>query len=304
MFSFELNNEELSYNLDRSENINLHLFEVFKGKKYEIEELNRIKEMEIRANCLKENNASNSTLTFHDTKKFLFETINLGKTESNTKIFLNIKRNRDKKNNEKNKDKILVKESLKEKNDINIKTKLNRGRRKKDAEYNTQPIHDKFSEDNLIQKIKTFIFDYILENLNKSLKYAMNKFYPLSKKINSNLKKNFNEELLNRTIYDIYMNSDVNNRYINIPDVNRNLIKKIYEEKVEIDTINILEKKFKDVLNYIREKDLDNFMNKFRLRIMKKDDKLIDSYMKAIEKMLFKYEIHFQTKFGRNLKKK
>ena len=93
MFSFELNNEELSYNLDRSENINLHLFEVFKGKKYEIEELNRIKEMEIRANCLKENNASNSTLTFQDTKKFLFQTINLGKTESNTKIFLNIKRN-------------------------------------------------------------------------------------------------------------------------------------------------------------------------------------------------------------------
>jgi sortase (surface protein transpeptidase) len=34
MFSFELNNEELSYNLDRSENTNLHLFEVFKGKKY------------------------------------------------------------------------------------------------------------------------------------------------------------------------------------------------------------------------------------------------------------------------------
>ena len=56
------------------------------------------------------------------------------------------------------KDKILVKESLKEKNDINIKTKLIRGRRKKDAEYNTKPIHDKFSEDNLIQKIKTFIF--------------------------------------------------------------------------------------------------------------------------------------------------
>ena len=119
-------------------------------------------------------------------------------------------------------------DNSKEKKDINRKENIKRGRRKKDAEYNTKPIHDKFSEDNHIQKIKTFIFDYILEHLNNSLKYARQKFYPLSKKINSNLKKNFNEELLNRTIYDIYMNSDLNKRYINIPDSNRILIKKIY----------------------------------------------------------------------------
>ena len=60
------------------------------------------------------------------------------------------------------------------------------------------------------------------------------------------------------------MKTDLNNRYINIPDSNRNLIKKIYAEKIETDTIKILEKKFKDILDYIREKDLDNFLNEFR----------------------------------------
>ena len=99
------------------------------------------------------------------------------------------------------------------------------------------------------------------------------------------------------------MNSDLNKRYININNSNRTLIKKIYKEKVEKDTINILKKKFKDILDYIRKKDLDNFLKDFRLREMKKDDKLIDSYMIAVENMLFKYEFWFKVKLTRNVGK-
>ena len=99
------------------------------------------------------------------------------------------------------------------------------------------------------------------------------------------------------------MNSDLNKRYININNSNRMLIKKIYKEKVEKDTINILKKKFKDILDYIRKKDLDNFLKDFRLREMKKDDKLIDSYMIAVENMLFKYEFWFKVKLTRNVGK-
>ena len=127
------------------------------------------------------------------------------------------------------------------------------------------------------------------------------KFYPLTKELNINLKKEFNEKLLERTIYDIYMNSDLNMRYISIPDSNRTLIKKIYEENIETETINILEKRFKDILDYIREKDLENFLTNFRLREIKKDDKFIDSYMKEVKKNLFKYEFFFQAKQRRNV---
>ena len=142
-----------------------------------------------------------------------------------------------------------------------------------------------------------------MDHLVKSLKHEIIKFYPLSKELNSNIRKDFNEELLNRTIYDIYMKTDLNKRYINIPDSNRNLLKKIYDEKIETDTINILEKKFKDILDYIREKDLDNFLNEFRKKEIKRDAKLIDKYMKDVKKMLYKYEFWFKVKLERNSRK-
>ena len=121
--------------------------------------------------------------------------------------------------------KINYEEIAKEKKDINLKKyyyiNSKRGRRKKNVEYDNKsnkPLHDKFKEDNVIQKIKTFTFDYILNKLNKSFKNNIYEFYPLTKEINNNLKKDFNEKLLDRTIYDIYMKSDLNKRYKNIND--------------------------------------------------------------------------------------
>ena len=58
-------------------------------------------------------------------------------------------------------------------------------------------------------------------------------FYPLSKELNTYLKKDFNEQLLEITIYDIYMNTDLNKRYINIPDSNKTLIKKFMKKKLK-----------------------------------------------------------------------
>ena len=107
----------------------------------------------------------------------------------------------------------------------------------------------------------------------------------------------------NLTIYDIYMNTDLNKRYINIPDSNKTLIKKIYEEQIEKDTINILKKKFKDILEYIREKDLDNFLTSIKEREIKKGNKLVESYMEDVKKMLFKYEFWFKVKLARNSRK-
>ena len=63
---------------------------------------------------------------------------------------------------------------MKEKEALKEKENSNRGRRKKNIEYNNNPLHSKFKDDNIIQKIKTFIFDYILDLLNKSLKLQIN----------------------------------------------------------------------------------------------------------------------------------
>ena len=302
MNPFETNNEGFKNYSDDNENNNFHTFDLFKGKTNEIGDHNRIQEIEMKNIISRENNANNYNILFPKNKKFLLESIIFGRNEQNNIILLNRKRNIDKTNEEINKS-ILDKKNYKEREDIIIKESSNRGRRKKNVKYANEPEHDKFKEDNIIQKIKKSVFDYILIHLNKSLKYEMYKFYPLSKQLNINLKKDFNEKLLNRTIYDIYMKEDLNKRYINVPDSNRTLINKIYEEKIEADTINILGKTFKEILDDIREKDLDSFLNEFKKNEIKRDDKLIDKYMKDVKKMLFKYEFWFKAKLGRNSRK-
>ena len=303
MTSCDFNDQGFNNNFNVFDN-NSNLFEQFCEKKLKIDELNRRQETAIKDVFFKDNNASYSTISFRDTNKFSSDSFIYGVTESDSKILLNKKRKQEMNIDENNNGNNLEEDHLVKKEDlISIKGNSKRGRRKKNVEYDDEPHHDKFTEDNIIQRIKTFIFDYILERLNKSLKYESRRFYQLTKTLNSNLKKDFNEELLGKTIYEIYMTSDLCMRFINIPDANRELIKKIYEEKIEIETINILDKKFKEILDYIRKKDLDNFLTNFRLRVMKKDNKSIDLYMKEVRKMLFKYEFYFQKKIGRNTKK-
>ena len=82
------------------------------------------------------------------------------------------------------------------------------------------------------------------------------------------------------------------------------MIKKIYNENTETDVKNLLEKKFRDILNYIREKDLDYFLNKIGDKERKNNKQFNEKYMNAIKKMLFQYEFYFKSKLVRKLRKK
>ena len=225
---------------------------------------------------------------------FEFPNSNSGKTELNSIIVLSKrKRLRDKVTNEdkeNSEDKIY-------KNNANIKKM---GRRLKDKKYENEANHNKNSDDNIIIKLKTAIFKYILNLLNQSLEFTKYKFYPLNVKLSTCLKKEFNMELLERTIYDIYNTEDLNKIYINDNDSNKNLIKKIFEENVEKKAINILKMKYKDVLNHIREKDLENFLKKIENKNKEKSD---DSFMDNVRHLLLTYEDWFKIKNGRNNKK-
>ena len=225
---------------------------------------------------------------------FEFPNSNSGKTELNSIIVLSKrKRLRDKVTNEdkeNNEEKIY-------KNNSNIKKM---GRRLKNETYENEANHNKNSDDNIIIKLKTAIFKYILNLLNQSLEFTKYKFYPLNVKLSTCLKKEFNMELLERTIYDIYNTEDLNKIYINDNDSNKNLIKKIFEENVEKKAINILKMKYKDVLNHIREKDLENFLKKIENKNKEKSD---DSFMDNVRHLLLTYEDWFRIKNGRNTKK-
>ena len=178
------------------------------------------------------------------------------------------------------------------------------GRRKKGVIYEEDPEHDKFKSDNIMRKIKTFIFKYILEILNNSLKISSSRFYPLNTELNENLKKDFNEKLLDRTIYDIFMNTSLNKRYKCSNEPNKKLIEKIYKDYSQTETKDILEMKYSEVLDYIRSKDMEYFLDKIKGKEKKNKNAFIDYYMKNVKELLINYEDWFNKKLGRNVTKK
>ena len=190
---------------------------------------------------------------------------------------------------------------------VKKQNKKNFGRRKKDENYNNDAEHNKFKEDNIVRKIKTSSFRYILNKLNDSLNDTSLTFCPINADINENLKKDFNEELLGRTICDIYMNSDSNKRYQTKSYSNKILIEKILMEKTEKKTIEILNLTFHDILKIIREKDREKFLKEIREKEEKNaKNKIpcIDEYMRLLDDMLDDYENWFYKKKGRNVNRK
>ena len=188
--------------------------------------------------------------------------------------------------------------------DENNKTK--KGRRKKNILYKEEAKHKKSDEDNIIRKIKTNLFNYITNNLNNNLKDKNYKFYPLDKKFHMNLKKDVNEELLETKIYQIYEN-ELNYAYRIFGEKNKKLIYKIFEEKNETKVIAILNMTLQEMLNYIRENDLNTFLGQIRNKeekYNKKSDENIEDYMKKVSGLLNKYEYWFKDKSGRNSEKK
>ena len=229
-----------------------------------------------------------------------------GKTNSNSLDFFsgNKRKNTEAKEENEDKENDSSKEEIKDKK-IDVNNNIRKiGRRLKDEAYSTEAKYDKFKDDNIIRKIKTLMFKYILIKLNESLKFTKYKFYPLNTALNKNIKKDFNLKLLDRTIFDLYNTEDLNKTYRNGNDSNKILIKKILDENKEKKTIDILNMKFRDVLNHIREKDLENFLGKIKEKEKKSKAKQIDLYMEYVAHLLKDFESWFKRKNGRELGKK
>jgi len=248
-------------------------------------------------------NQKNSYIIFNS-----FELLNSiqGKKKSNSLDFFSSNKRKNTKEKEENEDKenVSSKEEIEDKK-IDVNNSFRKmGRRLKDEVYSTEAKHDKFKDDNIIRKIKTFIFKYILIKLNESLEFTKYKFYPLNAALRKNIKKDFNLKLLDRTIFDLYNTEDLNKTYRNGNDSNKILIKKILDENIEKKTIDILNMKFRDVLNHIREKDLENFLEKIKEKEKKNKGKPIDLYMENVAHLLKDFEKWFERKNGRELGKK
>ena len=212
---------------------------------------------------------------------------------------------------------------------INKIKKINKklGRKKLTDNKETKVLHDKYSFDNTVRKIKAKLFNAILAILNKSLEQEENNnntqqrkrkikvrngcFLKIEQKtiINTNIKDNL--ELLNTTLKKIF-SRDVGKKVANYSiygeNYNKNLIKKIEENKKYKNTNDILNMTFFQCLEHFRkseyyeelsglELEYDNIINE-----MKKTEE--ENYVDSFKAYLKTYEKIYENKRPKNKKAK
>ena len=243
------------------------------------------------------------------------------------KLF-NKKRRRKNDNEEENEDDDLSIIIENKKEDVK---KSKRGRKIKDKDNtNLNKIeHNKYSEDNIIKKIKTKILWYPLLFLNNILKTTIGdkcKLYKLAHKYSTQIKKEIDLFYLKISLKDLY-SLDVSPKLGNIPsNYNKIIINKILEKKelVEYPTIkfalNLKFEKWMELFTYKKNineiiKDYEGFES-VNIEIIKKSligveellkeilEKNDQQYCSIFSFLLYNYEKWFSIRKGRDLKNK
>jgi hypothetical protein len=188
-------------------------------------------------------------------------------------------------------------------NNESINNKSNRGRKKKDVIEKGN--HTKFTDDNMMRKIKCHFLNSINNKLNNSLKDKKQPFLKLDNMVNENLKRDYNMVLMNKTIKDIYLSSKISNKYKKQNnDYNKQLVEKIYLENKEIDTINILNKTYLELYTELLNEHLDEFCDE----IIKKEEKnglpkeQSSCFLEKMKNLSKNYKDWFEKKRGRGRK--
>ena len=192
--------------------------------------------------------------------------------KNNSNEFLSKKTKREKKS----KDIFEISKSTSTNNE-SFSMKKNRGRKKKNV--TDKGNHTKFTDDNMMRKIKCHFFNH--------------------------LKKDFNMELMNKTIKDIYQNSKISNKYKNRKnDSNKELVEKIYTENKEIDAIKILDTTYIELFSELMQNNMDKFCNE----IISKEEKnglpreQSSTFLDKMKILCINYKDWFEKKRGRERK--
>ena len=219
--------------------------------------------------------------------------------------------------------------------DINFQSNMIKKRGRKSLNNKDNGKHNKLSEDNIIEKIKTYIFNHIIVFLNLLIKEENKKLIKLDSYIVKQLKTEFNQQLINATLKKIFLITDISDRYKNNNkyslDVNRNIINKIYENNENNENeqiIRILNLTFGELFDiFISDlKPLDeaivdkikgslildckyfsrasDFLEKVRKIEMKtnKNKENVEEYINKIKNLCITFKQWFENKIGRNSK--
>ena len=159
----------------------------------------------------------------------------------------------------------------------------NKKGRKRKFNLSSNGKHDKFCYDNIVRKVKTKLFEIILffinlsiipiEKENQKKNSKKKEFYkPLLVKIDQEIIKTINVEdnleLLESKLKDIFSNK-TSKKYKHLGlDRNKKIIDEIYEQKIQKNTISILNKTFDQCLDHINGINYDEELAGLELRYL------------------------------------
>ena len=189
-----------------------------------------------------------------------------------------------------------------------------------------QTVHDKYAYDNIIRKCKFILISHIMDFINEKIKEKfkfighgtkIKQLMKLNKKQISNAKADFNIELMNKQLKEIF-SDDITKRYTKYPlKKNEILIKELINEKDDekrtyfnnlfsltfLDCLNhFINKKFIPILHDLELfKEIINDSNKSKKKNLDTNDK---EYLNELESYFENYENILRRKKPRQKSKK
>ena len=245
-------------------------------------------------------NTANINFQINETPK-IEANINSNKDEK-TKTTLNSEEREEKKTSSSEKEKLLeeipdeiMPNSEVKKDKFFIQKKRKKGRKQKDSNYKGE--HTKYYHDNIFRKIRVKFWKNITKYINNIIKSKYKSkikvLIPLSGKIAQNNTVNFNYNLFNTKLKDIFISNEINGKFTNYDkSYKESVINEIYKENIQ-ELINILEMTFLDVFKIFRdvnEKEKLVGFEKFDTVIKELKSKEKDDYIAKLEKDIMEFE--------------
>lgn len=214
----------------------------------------------------------------------------------------------------------ITKEETKETNFLSKKTRRSSS---DDQNENEKPVpkkgrktkqetekgeHTKYKEDNMMRKVKSNFFCKVHKLVNGAIKNKNYQFLKLHPRLNKELKKEFNEQLMEKSFKYLYENEEIGDKYSKSKDKensmnNKKVIEYLYSENNanEEEVRKILDKIYIELFNELKVEFSKELLKKIEVEERNKgeNEENIKIYIEGIKNIIENYEKWFNDKKGR-----
>jgi len=199
----------------------------------------------------------------------------------------------------------IEKKFLVKKRYFNVDSKKKKtGRKPKNPVSNVE--HTKYSDDNILRKIKVKFFHKLVKYINNKITSKYNGIVkilkPLKGEISQDNTINFNRQLMDSKLKDIFSNNEINGKFkLYEKDYNKNVIDEIYQNNIQ-ELINIFELTFLEAFNIFRDKNETKFSDFAKLNTVVDELKLKENdnnYVDKFQNVAINFENYYLQKKAR-----